>query len=360
MSEICAILELARYAPSGDNTQPWRFAIEGERAVTVYGRDTRDTCVYDLDGRASQISIGALLETIAIAATRYRLSTSAARRKDTPKQAPVFDVAFGETPAIEADPLAAFIVERRVCRRPLSTRPLTPAEREALAVAAAPYELRWFDGWQGRRRMAALNFRNAGLRLTMREAYEVHRDVIAWGTTQSEDRIPDAALGASPLSLMMMRSAMKSWRRIDFLNRYLAGTFAPRIEMDWIPGLACAAHVVLVAREPPAGIDDYVAAGRAVQRFWLTAARLGLQFQPSYTPLVFSRFVREGTRFCASADAHERAVGIRAALGDLLGPDVADRAAFMGRIGAGKPAAARSTRLPLARLLRQPDSMPVP
>jgi hypothetical protein len=354
VSVVREILELARYAPSGDNTQPWRFAIDGEHAVTVHGHDTREHCVYDLDGRASQVSIGALLETIAIAATRFRLSTEVTRRRDAPEQAPVFDVTFDEAPAMQADPLSAFIVERRVCRRPLSTRALTAAERDALERAAAPYTLRWFDGWRGRLRMAGVNFRNAGLRLTLPEAYEVHRDVIEWGATQSEDRIPDAALGASRLSLAMMRMAMKSRQRVDFLNRYLAGTLAPRIEMDWIPGIASAAHMTLVASEAPSDIDDYVAAGRAVQRLWLTAASLGLQFQPSYTPLVFSRFVRDGVRFTSSPAAHRRAARVRDELGDLLGQDFVDRTVFMGRLGAGAPARARSTRLPLDRLMNDP------
>jgi hypothetical protein len=147
---------------------------------------------------------------------------------------------------------------------------------------------------------------------------------------------------------------MKSRQRVDFLNRYLAGTLAPRIEMDWIPGIASAAHMTLVASEAPSDIDDYVAAGRAVQRLWLTAASLGLQFQPSYTPLVFSRFVRDGVRFTSSPAAHRRAARVRDELGDLLGQDFVDRTVFMGRLGAGAPARARSTRLPLDRLMNDP------
>ena len=57
-----AILDLARWAPSGDNTQPWRFEIKDARRLVVHGFDTRAHCVYDLDGHPSQISLGALLE----------------------------------------------------------------------------------------------------------------------------------------------------------------------------------------------------------------------------------------------------------------------------------------------------------
>ena len=72
-SEIRSILELARWAPSGDNTQPWRFEIVSDREILVHGYDTRDSCVYDLDGCASQLSHGALLETLSLAATRFGL-----------------------------------------------------------------------------------------------------------------------------------------------------------------------------------------------------------------------------------------------------------------------------------------------
>jgi hypothetical protein len=47
-----------------------------------------------------------------------------------------------------------------------------------------------------------------------------------------------------------------------------------------------------------------------------------------------------------------RAERIRNAIDGLLGSDAARRAVFMGRIGAGRPARARSVRLPLARLLQ--------
>ncbi len=66
MMPLIEVLDLARWAPSGDNTQPWRFAIEASDRVAIFGRDTRAHCVYDLDGHPSQISLGALLETIAL------------------------------------------------------------------------------------------------------------------------------------------------------------------------------------------------------------------------------------------------------------------------------------------------------
>jgi hypothetical protein len=350
---INGILELARWAPSGDNTQPWRFEILDGLRLVVHGFDTRAHCVYDLDGHPSQISLGALLETIALAATRFGLDTRIERRRSSPDEQPVFDIHFRHAPGIVEDVLVAQIRERRVQRRALRLRRLSQREMQTLERAVNPgFQLRWFEDWVSRARMAWLNFTSAKIRLTMPEAYRVHRNVIEWGARLSADRIPDAALGASAPTLMLMRWAMVSWARISFLNRYLAGTLVPRVELDLVPGVACGAHCVLVAERAPTAVNDYVAAGRALQRFWLTATSLGLQFQPQYTPLIFARYARDGVRFAVNASAIERAREIRAAVDRLLGPDVASRAMFQGRIGAGKPAQARSIRLPLKHLMQ--------
>ena len=47
-------------------------------SATLLGRDTRAHCVYDLDGHPSQISLGALLETMTLAATRFSLGAERA------------------------------------------------------------------------------------------------------------------------------------------------------------------------------------------------------------------------------------------------------------------------------------------
>ena len=347
------MLDLARWAPSGDNTQPWRFAIAANDRVTVYGHDTRTHCVYDLDGHASQIALGALLETIALAATRFGLRTQIARRNGSSDEHPVFDVLFRSEAGLGADALVAHIRERRVQRKPLRLRPLAEHEKQALEQVVGPdFQLIWFEGWSRRAKVAWLNFTNARLRLTLPEAYTVHRDVIEWDAPSSEDRIPAAALGASAPTLILMRWAMTSWERIAFLNRYFAGTLAPRLELDLLPGMACGAHCVFVARHAPGVLEDYVAAGRALQRFWLTTTSLGLQFQPEYTPLVFARYAREGARFTQSERGAQQAQVVSADLDRLLGPETASRTVFMGRIGAGKPADARSVRLPLEQLMQ--------
>jgi len=352
------ILELARWAPSGDNTQPWRFEILGPRRLTVHGHDTRNHCVYDLDGHPSQLSLGALLETMAIAATRFRLQLHASRHMEAPEQHPRFSIDLLPAPLLEPNPLADFIQTRSVQRRALSRRALSSTERIKLDTALpSGYHVYWLEG-AARRQAAWLMFDNAALRLTMPEAWQVHRSVIDWNARYSIARIPSQALGVDAITAKLMQWIMQRWERVAFFNRWLAGTLAPRLQMDLLPGLACAAHFVLTAPLRPQRIDDFVDAGRAVQRFWLTATSLGLQLQPELTPLIFARYVRDGRIFSATAGMQERAASLSRRGAALVGESAWDQAIFMGRIGAGPAARSRSLRLPLQQLLYDPHGSP--
>ncbi len=345
------ILDAARWAPSGDNTQPWRFEIVDPQHVVVHGSDTRAHCVYDLDGHPSQIALGALLETLSIAATAFGLTAHVTRRIGTPDTAPTFDVRFSQSADVHPDPLIPYIQRRSVQRRPMPTRALTASEKTALeAAVGSGYRILWLEGARNRFRAARLLFRNAKLRLTLPEAYRTHVAVIQWHARFSEDRVPDQALGVDPMTTRLMQWIMQSWSRVDFFNRYLAGTVVPRVQMDFIPALACAAHFVILADHPPCTIDDYVAGGRATQRFWLTAASLELQLQPELTPLIFSRYVRMKTSYSSLPDMIAKGPEVARQLEAVIGAPAAHASVFMGRIGAGPPAAARSLRRSLYEL----------
>jgi hypothetical protein len=228
---------------------------------------------------------------------------------------------------------------------------LTAEEKQALECAAGPgYSVSWFEGASRRLAVALVLFRFAKLRLTMPETFELHRRIIEWDSAESEDRIPDRALGVDRISLALMRFALKSEHRVNFLNRYLAGTWPPRIQMDFLPGWACGAHMMIKSEAEPNSIDDFVGAGGAVQRVWLTVTKLGLWQQPEMTPLIFSRYVRQGLRFTVAGAIWTQAEQLALELNELLG-DRPERAVWLGRIGAGSAPIARSTRLPLPQLL---------
>jgi len=354
MTLIQNILDVARWAPSGDNTQPWRFEIIDDQHFIVHGFDTRNHCVYDLDGHPSQMAIGALLENIEIASAELGYAVEFIRRSELPEATPTLDVYLKHESSIAPNPLHPYISVRATQRRKLSPRPLQKEQKGQIEKAAGKgFQILWFDGASSKLKIASLLFRNARIRLTIPEAYEVHKNIIQWNSRFSEDRIPDQAVGLGPLASNLMKWSLVSWRRTHFMSVYLGGTLLPRIQLDWLPAFYCAAHFILVADRKPVSLDDYILAGRAMQRVWLTATQLGLQAQPEMTPLIFSRYVREGRRFTMVEKMQDVAEYLAADFAALISPEEVQHAVFMGRMGYGKAPCARSLRLPLEKLMCQ-------
>lgn len=341
------MLERARWAPSGDNTQPWRFRALGADEIEVLYRPSDALGVFNLDHFAGHLAMGALLESIDIAASmhgwRAVISTDGAGEGRFPIR---FDAA-----GRAASPLLPFLEDRATQRRPLSPKRLTDAQKRILdASVGAAFSLVWVESAGAKARLGGLLARVDKVRLTISETFAVHRDTVAWGARFSEDRIPDAAIAVDPLLLRVMRWAMQSWSRVQFLNRYLWGHGLPRVEMDLLPALFCGAHALLVSKTAMDGVEDVVAGGRAMQRLWLTAASLGLQAQPEMAPVIFSRYAASGMAFTQVAEQRRDAAVLSGRFADFFGAGNWAHAAFLMRFGFGAQARSRSLRKPLSDL----------
>lgn len=351
MATIEEVLELARWAPSADNVQPWRFEVIGPDEVLVHGMDSRSHCVYDLDGRITQIALGALLETLRLAAADAGRVCVVEGDDFSEGQFSTIRVALPEHSGVVRDPLVMQIPHRTVQRRGMSSRPLSPDDKHALQSSLPDgWSVRWFESVAEKVSLARVLFSNGKLRLTLPEAFPVHKETIRWGTNFAEEGIPAAAVGLDCLTLILTRWAMQRWSRIHFLNRYLAGTLLPCIELDAWPAMACGAIFALVSPESLDSKAHYLAAGRATQRFWLTASRLGLQLQPTVSPLVFARYRRDRREFTREQACVKLAATVSRGLDDVLGREHVPKVGFMGRVGYGNGPKARSIRLPLKAL----------
>lgn len=350
-SVITRLLDLGRWAPSGDNTQPWRFEIVDATHFAIHGYDTRSGVLYDFDGHASQMAHGALLETIRLGATQYDFTLEWAIRQQQDDSHPIYDLTL--VPAKTAiDPLATVVRERCVQRRAMSTQPLTASQRMALQNAVGPdYLLQFFDTRPQKMAIASLLWNNAHLRLTCQEAYPVHRAVIEWNSQFSKDRIPDQAVGVDPLTRHIMRWVMKSWPRVEFFNRFLLGTILPRIELDFVPAIACASHMLLRPKQNPITLQDWITAGMAMQRLWLTATHLGLHLQPEMTPVIFRWYVSAGRPISRNPAINDGARKISTQFEAIANATSDDAFSFFCRVGRSRTPKSRSLRKDLTDLM---------
>lgn len=350
VAAIRAILERARWAPSADNTQPWRFRILGNDRCRVDYLAQTGMGVFNLDHYTGHLAVGGMLETFKLAAGGSGFETvTEIESSDETHGALTLGVRLDPSPATP-DPLENVIEQRTTQRRLMQTRPLSQEITQSIERDLPPgYRLVWHGRPDERRRIAALLSRVGKVRLLIPETYEVHRDTVAWGTRHSIDRIPDEAIGADPLTRRIMAWALRSRARVVWLNR-MYGHWLPRMEMDYLPARACGAHFFLVTDDASDTIPQRLHHGAAMQRLWLSVTRHGLQLQPEMAALVFSRYLRAGTGFTTHRPMTQLMADTSARFSGLLGERTWPRVVFMGRIGYGPPVQSRSLRQPLDHL----------
>ncbi len=355
-SPIEEILNLGRWAPSGDNAQPWRFRILDEATVSVrLLADTTDIYEYR-DGEPSRLAAGMLLETLRIAATGWRRDMS----WEVDATAQEIVVRLPPTSGIDPDPLLSFVTLRTVDRRPFQARRLAAGERlrlEQSVGGVVPVE--WHESLSARWRIARMSGRATDIRLRCPECFPIHQRIIDWTGRLSPQGIPACALGVGRVPLRLLRWGLTDWVRMQRLN-HIAGTWGTAMQTDTLPGLLSGAY--LVAKYPPSGGDtlSLLRAGQGLQRLWLTATQLGLAMQPMLAPLAFAHYGETEAPFTADARLREKAKTLADEFRRTIGVSAAETV-FLARIGEprqGLPSC-RSTRLPLADLI-EADASPLP
>ena len=347
---LAEILNLGRWAPSGDNAQPWRFRKVDQDTVDLrFGAGTVENVYEYRSGEPSWLSAGMLIETLSVAASGWDRRLAWQRTAGGAVRAQ-----FSVVPGLPLDPLFPFLTLRSVDRRPYKLRMLSEREKAALAGCLdEDLAITWHEGLAAKARVARLNARATGIRLRIPETLPVHQRVIDWHQPLSPDGIPAAAIGLPRPAMSLMRWGMQDWHRTQVLNRAGAPLIG-QIGLDYLPGIASGAFFFVRRLHTPDVVEaaDLLRIGRSLQRLWLTATRLGLVVQPTMATIAFAWYGESGERF-SDAKSQLRAAGrLAAAFRDEFGTS-AREAVFLGRIGEPRPrlATSRSTRLPLHRLM---------
>lgn len=349
------ILDVARWAPSGDNSQPWTFEITSHNSVRVHLQDRMTDDLYDYDARPTLLSGGMLLETMRLAASREGRDIDFASAS-IGKNAYRIDVSFRSSKAIEPDPMIDFVRLRSVDRRPYRWLEFSPHHRRELELALGEHlDVCWLDSTVERLRFAFINARTSEIRLRLPEIAAVHERVLRFEQTHPREGIPAVALGVSPIMTRLIQLAVERPEIASRITRIM-GTKVPSLELDIIPGLFCSAHFLVSTKhapEPHAKCSELLHAGMRLQKFWLAATALGLVIQPSVAPLCFAYHSEHGRRFPGAPGADEAAQRIASELRSMAPGKGSEHFVFAGRLGAptSRPVLGRSMRRALSELV---------
>jgi nitroreductase len=298
--------EIARYvvteaiwAPSVHNTQPWRFAADGQQ-ISLYADPDRGLAAADPDGREMMISCGAALFNLRLAlrALGYVPET---RVLPDPRQPMLLALVSWRkrSPASEYERrLSGQVRQRRTHRGGFDPEPLPPGTLAALRDGAARHAalLRVAADDAGRAALAAaVETAERYLRLDAQRVHELDRWSPPPGSAR-RDGVPATSYPARP------ERADPHFPGRDFAHG--RGWGMPSLSSARWPRATGVVGVLTTAADRRV---DWVNAGQALQRILLTASASGaavaLHSQPTELP-----WLREFIRAKLSDNAYPHLV----------------------------------------------------
>lgn len=259
--QLAFLVRFAVLAPSGHNTQPWSFRMDGD-ALEVWADRTRGLPVVDPDDRELTISCGAALGMLEHAARGLGIGLDVVVLPDGPDADLVATVRIAgrRPPTVEDRARMAAIPERVTNRQPFEARPV-PDELQAALRACAAREGCWLAVVTDDRSKSDLAELVAIGDRSQMDDRRFRRELASW-VGPNRSRRPDGIRGYGfGFADLMSRAGPFVIRTFDLGNGQAAK------DRD----LATGAPLLAVLGTVDDGVADWVAAGRALVAVLLQA-----------------------------------------------------------------------------------------
>jgi nitroreductase len=337
----------AGQAPSGDNTQPWRFNVDPDaHSIALYVDESRDRSPMNAGQRMARIAVGAALENL-LRVAQGSGWTAELEREPGSAAAVVHFSGGGEAAANTCEWIAARVTNRRTYDgRAVPGHQLDQLARQTPALDEVTTH--WIVG---KDRIGALA-RVIGLADAAMFAEPSMRRAFLANVRFDEPPSAPVAQGLSLDSLELAasdRQALRIMARVPDWLFNVAGAkrvFAAKARQL----VESASGLCLIAARDGAPQTD-LAVGRVMQRAWLALTELGLAVQPMSSLLVLENALEHGGPALIAVLGSDR---VRALCDEFraLAPEVAGgRLAFLLRFGYAAAPSGRTGRLPLEAIM---------
>ncbi len=307
---IIKIIEYGTHAPSGDNSQPWRFEVTGS-TIRIFNIPGKDNPILNVRNRGSFVAHGAAVQNMVIAAAELGFKSSL---EIFPAGNPhlVASLTLREQ-AAQHESLFNFITERVTNRKPYKKEPLTEEEKRELRDAARGFsggELTILEKRSELLKMARALSVTEKVALLTPELHELFFGGMLWD--EEENRRGESGLYIKtievPPPVQFLFRLIKRWPVMRLFNAVGFPKIAARVNAALYASSAALGAFIVNDTD-----EDFFHAGGALQRVWLTATKLGLAVQPVTGVLFLHQRVRspEGHPFSRkNEEAIEEAYGI--------------------------------------------------
>ncbi|WP_285055791.1 Rv1355c family protein [Pedobacter ginsengisoli] len=290
-----SILELlisaANLAPSGGNSQPWKWYYS-ERLLHLFFDKSASDAFLDYNNTSSYISLGAAIENLLLTAQTNGLEIDwAYATLGFPVHIASFSFkrAGNDTISVLEAELAAQIKNRHTNRKKSLRTSMSEQETDYLSSVIMDIkgaDVQWLFEETLQARIGEVVAETDLIRFFNDEAHDdfVHKEM-RWSdeeVMQKRDGIGVHTLDLGMNDLIGLR-LLKDARATNFLKKIDGGKVFKKVSANQ---LRTASAVGLVTM-PGALETDFLEGGRAIERLWLAAGKLGYQLHPLCVPLSF-------------------------------------------------------------------------
>jgi hypothetical protein len=336
------ITQAGALAPSGDNLQPWTF-INDDESLLIFHDPNQDRSLFNVHHLASYIALGAVLENVLIAATKYNYRANICYFPEPPKQDLIARVTFAS--GAETDPLVDSIEKRCTNRRPYETRALDGSIIQRLNLERNRFPhigLVWLSDQSSLKKIGAIVSRADRLLFENPLVHGHFFSTLRWNQAeieQTRDGLPIASLELGRVGSLAFR-ILKNWTIVKCLNRF--GLSKAVANHSTVLMKRCSAAGLITA--PDISPFSFLEVGHSFQRVWLNATKENLAFQPM-TALIFLQ-LRSRLEDYNGMTTEQRIVidGLRRDLDEFLGISKGRVPAMLFRLGYGAPPSGKTLR----------------
>lgn len=293
---IKKILEIAVNAPSGENSQPWRFEVDGNK-INILNLPERDQSLYNFGQRGSLVAHGALIENISIIAPIFGYDAEINLLPDNKDPNFIATLILKELSSDKQkdESLYKCIIKRVTNRKSYKSVPLDAKQIEKfnnIECESKDVKIVFVRDLALMKDVAMACSTNEQVMLENKFIHNFFFEHINW--TEKEELEKRLGFYIKTLELpppvQVLLKLFKNWSVMNFFNKLGLNKIIAKGNAANYAKASVMVSFAVKNGEP----KDFIVAGRLMQKVWLKATEMGLSAQPMAGMLFFTQAISGG------------------------------------------------------------------